>query len=211
MNKKLMFVSSVAWVCGALFGAQVTKHIWEERARHETVVLEETVRALRKQILNTDNSRGDISEDQIVDEKKDYDEIVKRQVPTNPNEEMKNSIDISALRHDSKAPNIERPKSKKTPKIEVLRFEDFLDKPDGGWEEDEFSYWFEDNTLSDDHDEVIIDEARLIGDQWFDHFDEDPDNPDSVYIRNYDLRTDFIVNRKLMSYAEVVLGIEREE
>lgn len=69
-------------------------------------------------------------------------------------------------------------------------------------------YYNEDDTLTDETDEVINDLITLIGDHALVCFgDSDSNDPDVVYIRNDQLGIDYEIVRLDKSYVETVLGI----
>lgn len=212
--KKITLVSSVAFVCGALFGWQMCRYIYEKSFRAEHEILENTIRALKKEATRA----HDLQKDVVVDE--NGNEPEHRVVPMNTNEEMKSSIDISALkksygsiiqneRYTSYGDN-EEVFSPTNSGIEVISEEEFFNSS-VNHEVVELAYWALDRTLSDDQDEMLDNEEAIVGSDWVNHFGEAPDDPDVVYVRNHKLKTDFEILRKDESFAEVVLGIIREE
>lgn len=199
---KITFVSSVAWVCGALFGWQMCRYIYEKSFRAEHEILEDSIRTLKKEAKRARELQKDIVEDENGNEPE-------HRVPMNTNEEMKNSIDISALKRDVKKAN-EEVFSPVNSDIEIISEEEFFN-PSVNHEVVELAYWALDKTLADDQDEMLDNEESIVGSDWANHFGEAPDDPDVVYVRNHRLKTDFEILRKDESFAEVVLGIIREE
>lgn len=215
---KITFVSSVAWVCGALFGYCVARHICEKGFEEERERLERIVRTLRK--TEKDTVKDEADDDAV--EKKDYDKIVKDaystmvgkmystpHIPTNPNEEMKNSIDISSLKRCAEKTK-EEVFTPVDSEIEIISEEEFFN-PSVDHEVVELGYWALDKVLADERDEIVDNEEAMVGSDWVEHFGEAPDDTDVVYVRNHRLKTDFEILRKEMSFAEVVLGIVGEE
>lgn len=68
-------------------------------------------------------------------------------------------------------------------------------------------YFTEDDTLCDDHDEIIDDVDHILGPEALKSFGEGSDDEDIVYVRNIRMQCDFEIVREHMSYRENVLGI----
>lgn len=60
----------------------------------------------------------------------------------------------------------------------------------------------EDYVVLDEADNIIQDPVSMIGDDFMDHYDEDENDPDVVYIRNDKLRQDYEVLRSESTYEE---------
>jgi hypothetical protein len=72
-------------------------------------------------------------------------------------------------------------------------------------------YYEGDETLVDERDEIIPDINKCIGDAFL-HFGEGSDDPEQVYVRNGNLRSDFEVTRSADSYSRDVLrAVPRSE
>lgn len=69
-------------------------------------------------------------------------------------------------------------------------------------------YFDKDNTLCDDHDEIIDDVDFFIGEESLMMFGEGSDDEDIVFVRNLRIQSDFEVVREHQSYKENVLGIK---
>lgn len=93
----------------------------------------------------------------------------------------------------------------------------YLNKPDvitvDSFENDfeEFSketltYYEEDGVLADDRDEVIVDYIDYVGENALDSFGEGSEDPNLVYVRNYDKEVDFEIVKDESSYQKEVLG-----
>lgn len=63
------------------------------------------------------------------------------------------------------------------------------------------TYYAGDLTLADDRDELV--DFSYVGD-GLDHFDEDPNDPDTVFVRNEKLMVDYEINRDYRSYSEMI-------
>ncbi len=64
------------------------------------------------------------------------------------------------------------------------------------------TYYDEDMTLADSSDTVIENISEVIGDA-LDHFGDDPNDPDTVFVRNERYMTDYEINRDERSYTEM--------
>lgn len=72
-------------------------------------------------------------------------------------------------------------------------------------------YWADDAVLVGDNRQIIHDIANYVGIINLHRFGFASDNPDVVYVRNEQLKTDFEITKDERSYAEVVLHISPEE
>lgn len=82
--------------------------------------------------------------------------------------------------------------------------------PDEYWEVvgyDKIPYtYYSDGVLADENDERVSEEEiemNLVSD-FREHFDDNSDDPDTVYIRNDDLSCDYEITRDYRPYSEVV-------
>lgn len=64
--------------------------------------------------------------------------------------------------------------------------------------------WYADGILADDTDEIINDIDGTVGLDNLDHFGENPDDPDTIYVRNDKLKSDYEILKDLGSYSEIV-------
>ena len=64
------------------------------------------------------------------------------------------------------------------------------------------TYYEGDCTLADSADEVIEDIEKVVGDA-LDHFGDDPNDPDTVFVRNERYMTDYEINRDDRTYLEM--------
>ena len=64
--------------------------------------------------------------------------------------------------------------------------------------------YFLDGTVLNERDKIVSNVTELIGDDYANHFDEYPDDPDTVYVRNDKLGIDFEVLRDYREYSEVI-------
>ncbi len=63
--------------------------------------------------------------------------------------------------------------------------------------------YYADGVLVDNWGSVIEDISNTVGDDFDNHFDEDEDEPDTVYVRNKRLKTDYEINRDVSAYADL--------
>ena len=74
---------------------------------------------------------------------------------------------------------------------------------------DEFGYdvisltYYADGVLADDADEIIDDIDDIVGVEALTRFGEDPEDPDSVYVRNDRLKCDYEILLDNRNYADV--------
>ena len=63
--------------------------------------------------------------------------------------------------------------------------------------------YYEDGVLADDMDESISDIEDLIGNDALNHFGDNEDDPDAVYVRNDRMKIDYEILRDPRPYSEV--------
>ena len=78
------------------------------------------------------------------------------------------------------------------------------------YETNSFTY-YADGILADDGDDIIDDIDSVVGKDSLNHFGEYPDDPDTVYVRNDRLKTDYEINYDQRRYADVVDGYPIED
>lgn len=91
----------------------------------------------------------------------------------------------------------------------VITMEEFTDSHTE-YEKLSLYYWDEDDTLSDEGEEIIPNIEDFIGDALT-HFGEGSNDPDIVYVRNERLGCDYEVVRQHKSFQQEVYGIPPEE
>lgn len=69
------------------------------------------------------------------------------------------------------------------------------------------TYFEGDDVLVDERESVIPDIDGVIGRETLQHFGEDSDSKDTVFVRNERLQTDFEVVRETGTYTQMVLGV----
>lgn len=69
------------------------------------------------------------------------------------------------------------------------------------------SYYYGDDTLADEQEEIIPDIESVIGEDALYAFGMNKGDPDIIHVRNERLASDFEICRTDLSYAEHVLGI----
>lgn len=72
------------------------------------------------------------------------------------------------------------------------------------------NYYEDDDTLTDDEDEVIPDVDLIVGGDSLTRFGEMSGDPEIVYVRNDKLQIDYEIIRLSRSYGETVLGFKQE-
>lgn len=88
--------------------------------------------------------------------------------------------------------------------IYVVNFEEGCEA-DPGWDMVGLKYYCEDGVLTDEHD-IPVDET-IIGD-GLDHFGEDPNDPNTVYVKNHKLKKVYEIVALDASYAFDVIGVD---
>lgn len=64
--------------------------------------------------------------------------------------------------------------------------------------------YYSDGVLADEWDRVIKNADEIVGDDFEEHFGDDNDDGDAVYVRNDELKIDYEILRDLQTYAEAV-------
>lgn len=72
------------------------------------------------------------------------------------------------------------------------------------------TYFEKDETLMDEREEILPDILATVGDDFFNHFGEESQDPNIVYIRNEQLKVDFEVMKDEGSYGATILGMDDE-
>ncbi|UVK58717.1 hypothetical protein SEA_UZUMAKI_55 [Arthrobacter phage Uzumaki] len=95
----------------------------------------------------------------------------------------------------------------------LITAEEFMED---GIHEDEkvvLTYYDECGTIADEDDDIMEpgNVAELLGNDNLKHFGENPDDVDTIHIRNEAKGLDYEIVRNQLSYAEVVLGVRDEE
>lgn len=62
-------------------------------------------------------------------------------------------------------------------------------------------YW-EDGTVTNDRNEIIGNVSELVGDDFMNHYGDDPDDPDTVYVRDDESKIDYEILKELEPYDE---------
>lgn len=93
---------------------------------------------------------------------------------------------------------------KYTDPIYVVSFEEGCEA-DPGWDMVSLKYYCDDGVLTDEND-IPVDET-IVGD-GLDHFGEDPNDPNTVYVKNHNLKKVYEITALDASYQEDVIGVE---
>lgn len=70
------------------------------------------------------------------------------------------------------------------------------------------TYYELDGILANDQDEIVDDVSRLLGENVMNSFGDDPDDPNSVYVRNLSEGADYEITKVSSGYGETVIGGE---
>jgi hypothetical protein len=71
-------------------------------------------------------------------------------------------------------------------------------------------YYDEDDTLTNENEEIISDPALLIGEEALVKFGENPYDDDTVYVRNERFGADYEIIRLHLNYRVTILGISED-
>lgn len=92
----------------------------------------------------------------------------------------------------------------------VITLEQFQEEMDH-YDKSTIYYYEDDDTLTDEGEEVITDVTATIGDDALDNFGCGSEDPEVVYVRNDKMGIDYEVIRLSKSYAETVLGYTKDD
>jgi hypothetical protein len=88
----------------------------------------------------------------------------------------------------------------------IISLEEFSDEAPN-YDKSTIYYYADDNTLSDENEEIITDVISIVGDQALYSFGDRSEDPEIVYVRNEKLQIDYEIVCLNKSYSETVLGI----
>lgn len=92
----------------------------------------------------------------------------------------------------------------------LITTDEFLDELQV--EHEKFSLtWYTDDILADDRDQVVEDVAGMVGRHNLECFGQGSDGPNTIYVRNIRLKTDFEVSKDMVSYIDAVSGLDDPE
>lgn len=94
--------------------------------------------------------------------------------------------------------------------IHVVDHNEFFTNPEE-YSQSTLVFYEKDGVVSDSYDEVVVDYEKLIGDDFADHFGDQSEDPNVVYIQNDKMKTMYEVIRDESSYSETVLGFKDED
>lgn len=92
----------------------------------------------------------------------------------------------------------------------VISFDEF-DAGEEGHEQQNLSYYVDDNTLVDERDAPIDNTEYVVGDDNLLRFGHGSNDKNVVYVRNENIDTDFEIVRALGSYKRDVLGLDDDD
>jgi len=70
-----------------------------------------------------------------------------------------------------------------------------------------WTFYDEDDTLCDEHEEIVSNPDNIVGPDALLRFGEGSDDPDVVYVRNVNMASDYEISRVHAKYSREVLGI----
>ena len=126
-------------------------------------------------------------------------------VPEDPREEL--------VQEEETTETVEEEAPVQTGEIADIRYvslEDYENASENGWETDDLTYYQNDDILTDDMGEIVVDPDIVVGD-CLRYFGEESGDPDVVYVQNNSMGTIFQVIRIHKSYQTVVLGYTTED
>ena len=89
----------------------------------------------------------------------------------------------------------------------MVRNEPYLIAPEEFATRDDYEIltltYYADEVLTDEFDEVIYDVDGTIGEESLNHFGDYPDDPDTVYVRNEELMTDYEILLDEREYSTI--------
>jgi len=201
----------VTFAMGATIGALVTNHLL--KTKYEELVQEE-IDSVKESLGMNFKKAVDENYEKIHEQNaKDRVEHVKlAEVYTNPNRVRYNSIseevdyETSDEAYGDKSVN---PIKYNMTKPYIIDINDFMDTHPH-YDKITLQYYVEDDTLSDEREEIIADPIAIVGEGTLLNFggarlDSDPD---VLYVRNENIISDFEVICIPASYSETILGME---
>jgi len=91
----------------------------------------------------------------------------------------------------------------------IINLINYVD-PSNHYDKVNLTYYEEDDTLADSQEEIIPNCEEILGDEGLLNFGVGSEDPDTVFIRNDKISTDYEVSRDKRSYQELVMGIKPE-
>lgn len=89
----------------------------------------------------------------------------------------------------------------------AINFEDFY-RNGSGFDQSYLMYYEEDEVLCDESESIVEESDKVLGEGWYGRFGDNEDDPDTIYIRNERMKTDYEVSRIKNAYSRVVMGME---
>ena len=189
MNSKVIF----AFILGTAAGLAVS---WKFNEKKYAAIADREIESVKEKFsvvkVKSEEVPQDTEQEDVIEvteeEKAEYNNILSERKYTNySNPEQKEEKGGDTMAHDYYiiAPN------------EFGEIDEY--------ETNELTY-YADGILADDGDDIIDDIENLIGEDSLLHFGEYEDDPDTIYVRNDRLRTDYEITRDQRRYADVVDG-----
>lgn len=177
----------------------------EERVKEATENLEEAIDEVEEVHEVVEEKLEDIRHGRL-DEIDTIDEIDQAIAPEN-NPIVRNVFEEAnrRLREGVRPIDITQVRGRNAPYL--ITTDEFMeDDDDKNYAKITIAYFEGDDTLCDERESLIPDVEGTVGRANLSKFGEGSDSPDTIYVRNERLETDFEVNRENGSYSHIVLG-----
>lgn len=209
MNVKKVVSYLIGALLGAGFGAVVANRFFPEKFEENDYIQEELPFNTKEPPVEVIEAPASMKEEILKTKKKvkyiDYSTAV-----ISPKEDVnlvaKKMLGKRALEEEE----IVEEEEPSDTNLRVISLEEFAD-PRNRYNKEVLTYYSEDDILTNDNGDIVQDADVLLGDDGLLKFGEGSDDPDSVYIRNDDLRMDYEVVRLYTSYSESVLNIKEKK
>lgn len=218
MNKYAVY--SAVYALGVLVGAvaarQWLKTTYEALAQAEIDSVKEVFRKREEELVS--HTERVISAEELNGHENTFDiEEARKTLARYPYGSHKLPEQDAAERIQVFMANRDEPDEDAPPQVEVrygnpyvISDGDFLEGMPG-YDKITITYYEQDDVLADDHEDVIHDVGRFIGNDALTAFSRKPGAEGVVYVRNTQLSTDFEVVLDRGSYSETVLGFQTEK
>lgn len=197
----------ITFAIGVGAGALVTNHLL--RLKYEMLVQNEIDSVKKTFGINSKNFKKAVNNNihnQNIKDRLEYNKLA--EVYTNANRVRYNSVNKEIDYETSDEAYGDKSVNVKPYVIDVNAFMD--ERPH--YDKISLHYYTEDDTLSDEREEIIADPNILVGEGMLLNFGSAhlESNPDVLYIRNENITADFEVICVLDSYSVSILGMETD-
>lgn len=178
--KQNIFSKLVTFVIGAGIGSFVTYKVMEKKHKEE-------IESVKEAFSNRKETTEEIEDDDIADDDEDENNIEELKSIINQNEYVKES------------------NTKVTEEDEEEMYEPYVITPEEYGERDYamVTLWYHtDGVVVNDHREVVENVEELVGKDFSNHFGENEDDPDTVYVRNDEDEIDYEILKEYGPYSE---------